>query len=101
MTRSRTLLLVGVLLALVLAGGVSFYASASPDGLEKVAQDKGFLASAKDHGTGNGPFADYATKGVDNERLSGGLAGVVGVLVTLGAGVVVFTAVRRRTASRG
>ena len=55
-----------------------------------------FSSSETDHGTKDGPFAGYATKGVDNGRLSGGLAGVVGVLVVLGlAGGVAF-AVRRR-----
>ncbi|NDF43676.1 MAG: cobalt ECF transporter T component CbiQ [Actinobacteria bacterium] len=36
------------LAAAALAGGVSFYASSSPDGLEKVAEDEGFLETAKD-----------------------------------------------------
>ena len=35
--------------ALVLAAVVSFYASSSPDGLEKVAGEIGFAESAKEH----------------------------------------------------
>jgi hypothetical protein len=38
----RTLVLVGLLVAVVLAGGVSYFASSSPDGLNKVASDTGF-----------------------------------------------------------
>ena len=34
----------GVFVTLILAGVVSFYASGDPDGLEKVAEEKGFLA---------------------------------------------------------
>jgi hypothetical protein len=80
-----------------MAGVVSFYASSHPDGLERVADDEGFLSTAEDHATGDGPFADYATKGVDDARLSGGLAGVVGagaVLLVMGG---VAYAVRRRS----
>ena len=41
-------------------------------------------------------MADYAVKGVDSPRLAGGLAGVIGILVTLViAGGLAF-AVRRR-----
>ncbi|WP_018655520.1 PDGLE domain-containing protein [Actinomadura flavalba] len=85
-----------LLVSLVLAGIVSFYASSSPDGLEKVAGDKGIAAEEKDHALGDGPLADYGVKGLDNERLSGGLSGVVGVGVTLLAGGGLFWALRRR-----
>ena len=64
-----------VLVALLLAGVVSFYASSSPDGLNRVAQDHGFAQTAKDHEAARGPFAGYATKDVGHARLSGGLAG--------------------------
>ena len=88
---------VGVLVvALVLAGLVSYYAASSPDGLNRVAEDKGFSSTQKDHATSDNPLAGYRTKGIGNDRLSGGLAGVVGVLVvlTLAGGLVL--AVRRR-----
>ena len=39
---TRALVLGGILVSLVLAGIVSFYASASPDGLESVAEKNGF-----------------------------------------------------------
>ncbi|MGW7437954.1 energy-coupling factor ABC transporter permease [Streptomyces sp. NPDC054849] len=86
----------GLVTALVLAGFVSFYASASPDGLEKVAADEGFDGKAEDHAAADSPLADYSVKDVDDARLSGGLAGVVGVGVTVVAGTGIFWAVRRR-----
>ncbi|MDV9188229.1 energy-coupling factor ABC transporter permease [Streptomyces sp. SR27] len=86
----------GVVTALVLAGFVSFYASASPDGLEKVAADKGIDAKAEDHASAGSPLADYGVKGVEAPRLSGGLAGVIGVGATLAAGTGAFWVVRRR-----
>ncbi|MEO3811739.1 energy-coupling factor ABC transporter permease [Sphaerisporangium sp. B11E5] len=93
----RPLLAGGALVALVLAGFVSFYASSSPDGLEKVAGDKGLNAQERDHPLGGSPFADYGVKGVGNERLAVGLAGVAGVAITVAAGGAIFTAVRRRS----
>ncbi|MFI6421396.1 energy-coupling factor ABC transporter permease [Streptomyces sp. NPDC050842] len=86
----------GVVTALVLAGFVSFYASASPDGLEKVAADKGFDAKVEEHAAAGSPLADYGVKDVDNARLSGGLAGTIGVGVTLAVGTGAFWVVRRR-----
>jgi cobalt/nickel transport system permease protein len=86
----------GILTALVLAGGISYYASSSPDGLEKVAADHGIDERATDHSAKDSPLADYQTKDVGNERLSGGLAGVIGVGATLAVGSGVFVAVRRR-----
>lgn len=96
MTRTRALLLVGFLLALVLAGGVSYYASDAPDGLTKVAEDKGFAGEASDHDLADSPVADYEVRGVGDARLAGGLAGVIGVVATLAVGGVLFTVVSRR-----
>ncbi len=68
--------------ALFLAGVISFYASSSPDGLEKVAEDIGFIQTARDSAVANSPFSDYGVVGVANERLSVGISGIIGVIVT-------------------
>ncbi|MCX4722071.1 energy-coupling factor ABC transporter permease [Streptomyces virginiae] len=93
---TRKVWVTGLVTALVLAGFVSFYASASPDGLEKVAADKGIDEKVEEHAAANSPLADYGVKDVDDARLSGGLAGVIGVGVTVVAGTGIFWAVRRR-----
>lgn len=85
----------GLLVALVLAGIVSGFADSDPDGLEKVAADKGFLETAQDHAFADGPLADYSVKGVDDERLSTGLAGVIGVGITAAFGGGLFLLVKR------
>ncbi|MFF5859494.1 energy-coupling factor ABC transporter permease [Streptomyces sp. NPDC012751] len=95
-TSRRTLWVTGLVTSLVLAGFVSFYASANPDGLEKVAHDKGIDAKAEKHASADSPLADYGVKDVSDARLSGGLAGVIGVGVTVVAGSAVFWALRRR-----
>ena len=93
---TRKVWAVGLAAALVLAGFVSFYASASPDGLEKVAADKGIDEKVQEHGAADSPLADYGVEDVDNARLSGGLAGVIGVGATVVVGSGVFWAVHRR-----
>ncbi len=80
--KNRRFYLVGIAIALVIAGFLSFYASSSPDGLEKVAIDLGFIDSAKDSAVADSALADYGVAGLDNERLSVGIAGVIGVIAT-------------------
>ncbi|KRA38128.1 MULTISPECIES: PDGLE domain-containing protein [unclassified Nocardioides] len=96
--RTRSFLLAGLLVALLVAGVGSYYASSHPDGLEHVAQQTGFLDSADDPKDTGSPFAGYETKGVDDARLGGGLAGVAGVLLTLVIGGGLFRVLRRREA---
>ncbi|MEV7382082.1 energy-coupling factor ABC transporter permease [Streptomyces lydicus] len=92
----RRVWLAGLAAALVCAGGISYYASASPDGLEKVAHDQGIDAKARDHAAKDSPLADYSVKDITDPRLSGGLAGVIGVGATLAVGTGVFVVLRRR-----
>ena len=95
--RNRRFYLIFLTVALLIAGFLSYYASSHPDGLEYVAHATGFAKTAGDHATAGSPFADYGVSGVKNARLSGGLAGVIGVGVTLlVAGGLAFL-LRRRT----
>ncbi|WP_409333035.1 PDGLE domain-containing protein [Trujillonella humicola] len=94
--RNRAFLLVGLLAALLIAGVGSYYASSSPDGLEWSAEEEGFGSTARDSATAGSPLADYAVSGVDDGRLSGGLAGVIGVAVTLVLAGGLTLALRRR-----
>lgn len=97
-TGRRTWLFValGLLVALVLAGVVSFYASSAPDGLEKVAADHALDAHAHDSATDGSPLAGYGVSGIESERLSVGLAGVIGVGVTFLVAGGAFLLIRRR-----
>ena len=97
MKKQSKVIIVGFVLSLFLAGVVSNYASSSPDGLEKVAEDIGFLENAKEHTNSDGLLADYGVKGVENERLSTGAAGVMGVLATAGVSTGLFLVLRRKS----
>ena len=99
----------GLLVALILAGVVSNFASGSPDGLDSATlqgcttDEEGNITGgecmaqkARDHELADGPLADYGIKGLDNPYLSTGLAGVAGVLLTFAVGAGFFWVVRRR-----
>ncbi|WP_270889758.1 PDGLE domain-containing protein [Pedococcus sp. 5OH_020] len=92
---TRAVVVAGLLVALFLAGVVSFYASRHPDGLSYVAQKLG-LASQHRHPASGSPFAGYTTKGVSDRRLSSGVAGVVGVLLVASLGSALALFLRRR-----
>jgi cobalt/nickel transport protein len=98
----------GLLVAILLAGVVSGFASSSPDGLDATARQgctfnaddeitggTCMLQQERDHQLGGSPLADYGVKGVDGP-LSTALAGIAGVLVTFAVGGGVFWLVRRR-----
>lgn len=94
---NRTFLVMGLAASLFLAGVLSFYASSSPDGLERVGQDVGFIDSATVSATSTSPLVDYGVAGIADARLSGGLAGIIGVLVTGAAAYGLFQFLKRKS----
>ena len=96
---TKLFLVAGLLLALALALFVSPFADSDPDGLTKVADEQGFSQAEQEHDLADSPVADYEVRGVDDDRLGTGVAGVIGVLVTFGLGVGAFALLRtlRRT----
>ena len=93
---TRRFFAVALVVSLLVAGVASYYASSHPDGLEHVAEQTGFIDAAEDSATADSPLADYQTTGVDDARISGGLAGVIGVVVMLVLSTGLFWLVRRR-----
>ena len=85
------------LVAVVLAGGVSYFASSAPDGLNRVADDHGIAAEQPPH-AGDGPMAGYGVHGVATPWLSQGIAGVAGVAIVLALTSGLAFAVRRKRA---
>ncbi|MEO1062161.1 MAG: energy-coupling factor ABC transporter permease [Actinomycetota bacterium] len=93
---ARTFFAGGIIAALLFAVVVSQFAVDNPDGLEKVAEDEGFIDEGEEHTFGDSLFSDYATDGIDNETLSLAVAGSTGVAITLAVGYGIFAAVRRK-----
>jgi cobalt/nickel transport system permease protein len=94
----------GLLVALLLAFFVSPLASNSPDGLNKVAADHGLDSNAKASSANpasKSPTANYSTKGISDTRLSKGVSGVIGVLLTLLIGWALFTWMKRMRVRAG
>jgi cobalt/nickel transport protein len=96
--------------ALLIAGGLSYFASSAPDGLDSVTQagcvlDAGgkpesgtcIAQNAQDSATANGPLAGYAVGGGEGTT---GLAGVLGVVACLAIGGGLFWVLRRRAPAR-
>jgi cobalt/nickel transport system permease protein len=91
---ATTIIAGGIVLALVVGIVAVFFASPSPDGLERVAEDKGFIETALD-----APFEivpDYVFPGVSNEALAGVIAVVLGTLLLFAVGYGIARALRRR-----
>jgi cobalt/nickel transport system permease protein len=90
----------GLLVAGALAFFVSPYASSQPDGLNKVAIDEGFDGTENAHALADTPTAGYELSGVDDDGLSTGLAGLIGVTATFAvcAGLLALVRTLRRTA---
>jgi cobalt/nickel transport system permease protein len=74
--------IVGIAAALALVVFIAPNANPNPDGLEKVAADKGIDAGVTDHHLGGGPLADYGVDGVDGRYVGTWVAGTIGVAVT-------------------
>ncbi|MGI8511909.1 MAG: PDGLE domain-containing protein [Solirubrobacteraceae bacterium] len=99
----RVFTVLALAVAVGLATAISPFASASPDGLEKVAEKKKFLDDGKLHSVqDDSPIPDYAFPGVDNEKVATGLAGFTGTLGVFAIGYgVAFVLRRRRDAGGG
>ena len=85
----------GVIASFVVAMVVSQFAAPDPDGLERVAEDTGFIEAAEDSPLSGSIFADYATAGIENEQASLAVAGATGTAVTLLVGLGLASTVRR------
>ena len=85
--------LIALLVCLAVAS-FSPLASSSPDGLERVAEDKGFIGLGEE-----APYqviADYVFPGIDNEALATILAGLIGTLILFGIAYGVAWLVKSR-----
>jgi len=74
----------GVLILALFLALLSPLASSSPDGLERVAEDKGFMETARE--VVFEVIPDYVLPGVGNEAGATILAGLLGTLMLFGIG---------------
>ncbi|MFH1791146.1 MAG: PDGLE domain-containing protein [Candidatus Omnitrophota bacterium] len=93
-------IVIGLFIAFIIAVLVSPFASPWPDGLEKVAEDKGYIEKSEVVPVVAAPVPDYAWPGVRNERLATSLAGVAGTLIVFAAGMGIAFVIRRFSGGR-
>lgn len=72
-----------LILSLVAASVISLFASSHPDGLERVLEDHEVPVAEEVSFTA--PMPDYVLPGIEQPAISASLAGVTGMLLTLGA----------------
>lgn len=92
---TKKFVLGALLICALIAGGLSFYASNHPDGLQKVAADQSLDVNVVDSPTADSPLANYGVAGIKNSRLSGAAAGLTGVLIAGLAGSGLYYWVRK------
>lgn len=85
----------GALIFALFLALLSPLASSSPDGLERVAEDKGFIERAREAVFQIIP--DYAMPGIGNEALATILAGVIGTLLLFGIGYGIARLLKARS----
>lgn len=105
--RSRGFWIGFLAVTLPIAGGLSYLASSSPDGLdsatlqgcriterggEEVLTGQCIAQHARAHPLTGSPLADYSVRGLDG---AGGLAGIIGVVITLALAAGLFRFIAR------
>jgi cobalt/nickel transport protein len=96
---SSKIIVSGMVLAIGVALFVSPWASSLPDGLERVAEDLGFIKKAEGPRVaswGKSPIPDYKVPGIQNEQWATGLAGLLGTIAIAAAGWGIARLLRKR-----
>jgi len=88
-------ILFGLMVAVFLAVIISPFASSSPDGLEKVAEDKGFLHKGEIKPIISSPIPDYTWPGLASEKIATSVAGVFGTLLVFGVSCLAAVLIKR------
>lgn len=96
----RQVILWGLVAALVIAVFISPRASSWPDGLERVAENLGFIRKAEQSGVTvweRSPLPDYKIPGIQSEGWATALSGLAGTLAIVGLGWGLARLLKRKT----
>jgi len=89
-------IIIGLVAALVLAGIISILASSWPDGLEKVAENLGFIEKGEGDPAFASPIPDYTMPGLKNEKFATSIAGILGTIIVFGFGYGIGALIKYR-----
>ena len=88
--------IIGIVISVLIVVVLAPRASSDPDGLERVAQDTGFIGQAENVVTGL--LGDYAIPGLDDPAVSTVLSGLLGLAIILGLVFLLGRVLARRRA---
>ena len=89
-------IVLGLAISLAVGGILSLFASPEPDGLERVAEDEGFIGRAVDRPLVESPMPDYRFPGIADERLATGVSGFIGTLLVFVVGWGIAALARKK-----
>lgn len=92
----RRMMVAGLIVAAVLAVLLSPLASMMPDGLERVAENLGFIHKGEGAGALKAPIPDYAMPGLGRGAVATSVAGLAGVLLTFAAAYGLGRLIKRK-----
>jgi cobalt/nickel transport protein len=81
----RTIIIAGLILAGAVAAFLSPFSSSLPDGLERVAADRGFARAARQSSLLPSAIIDYQMPGIPDKRIATAAAGLFGIAACFGA----------------
>ena len=87
---------IGIAIAVLVVVVLAPLASSDPDGLERVAEDNGFIGQAQN--IVGGLFGDYGIPGIDDPTVSTILSGLLGIGILLAVVFLVGRVLARRKA---
>jgi len=88
-------IIIGLFAAILLAFAVSPFASGLPDGLERVAEDLGFIEKGEVKPAVSAPLPDYMLPGIKNEGLATAFSGIAGTLLVFASGYGIAKLLRK------
>jgi cobalt/nickel transport protein len=93
---NRKDIIIGLIIAVIVAFFLSPLASSWPDGLEKVAHDYGFIAKDELVSVLKSPIPDYVFPGLKNEKLATSISGLLGTVIIFGIGCTLAFFLKKR-----
>jgi hypothetical protein len=88
--------IIGIVISVLIVVVLAPRASSDPDGLERVAEDTGFIGQAENLVAGL--LGDYAIPGIDDPAVSTVLSGLLGLAIILGLVFLLGRVLARRRA---
>ena len=93
---NRKDIVIGLIIAVIVAFFLSPLASSWPDGLERVAHDYGFIAKGELGSVLKSPIPDYVFPGLKNEKLGVSISGFLGTVIIFVAGLSLAFFLKKR-----